>query len=294
MSLDTESLDDEHSAPFATGTLWRAIVERTREAREHKALEPFVTETRVIEDHGVAFQVRAVTSLAGRPRAGKDARARPLMPPEPELLVAGVNDTHLCLLNKYPVLDHHALIVTRTFEPQESALSPRDFEALWRCLSEFPSLGFYNAGAVAGASQAHKHLQLVPLPLGGDRRALPIEVWLESLPRDPGVRRAPRIPFRHAFRWLGADAGEARALETYRLYREMLADIGLAPDAPSPYNLLVTRTWLLLVPRVRERYESVAVNALGFAGSFFVARPQALDLIARTGPVTILRHVSGS
>src|SRR5690606_39595052 len=67
----------------------------------------------------VAFQVRAVTSLAGRPRAGKDARARPLMPPEPELLVAGVNDTHLCLLNKYPVLDHHALIVTRTFERSE-------------------------------------------------------------------------------------------------------------------------------------------------------------------------------
>ena len=32
-------------------------------------------------------------------------------------------------------------------------------------LAEFDGLGFYNGGETAGASQPHKHLQIVPLPL---------------------------------------------------------------------------------------------------------------------------------
>ena len=38
----------------------------------------------------------------------------------------------------------------------------------------------------------------------------------------------------------------------------------------APYNLLATRRWMLLVPRSRDCFDSVPVNALGFAGSLFV------------------------
>ncbi len=38
----------------------------------------------------------------------------------------------------------------------------------------------------------------------------------------------------------------------------------------APWNLLVTRRWMLVVPRLCERFEGVAINALGFAGSLFV------------------------
>ena len=294
-SLESESLEAEHSAPFPPGTLWSRLVERERGARERGALQPFATETRVIEDHGVAFQVRAVTSLAGRPRARAADRAQPFLPPEPDLLVTGVTSTHVCVLNKYPVLAHHALIVTRQLEAQESVLRPGDFEALWRCLAEFDALGFYNGGPVAGASQPHKHLQLVPLPLAPDGFAIPTEAWLEDAARSSSLRRVPRIPFRHAFRWLpDAASADARAADSHRLYRAMLADVGLDPDAPGPYNLLVTRRYLLLVPRVHERYEAVAVNALGFAGSLFVPTRAALETIVRAGPVAVLRHVTGS
>ena len=69
------------------------------------------------------------------------------------------------LLNKYNVVPHHLLIITRHFESQESALTQADFQALWTCLAEYDSLGFYNSGESAGASQPHKHLQTVPLPM---------------------------------------------------------------------------------------------------------------------------------
>lgn len=290
------SLEIRRSAPFAPGTLWSSVIERTRRAHERGALRPFATETRIIEDHGVAFQVRAVTSLAGRPRAAAAEERNPFLPPEEELVVAGVTATHLCVLNKYPVLDHHVLIVTREFESQESALRPRDFVALWRCLAEYDALGFYNSGPTAGASQPHKHLQLVPLPLATDGPAIPAEAWLQDLARSPATRRAPRIPFRHAFRWLepAGPGSQEPAATMHRLYQDMLIDTGLDPHAPGPYNLLATRRYLLLVPRREERYQSVAVNALGFAGSFFVPTRAALDAIARAGPVAVLRHTSGS
>lgn len=290
------SLAPERTRPFPPGTLWSRVVERTREARRRGALRAFATATRIIEDHGVAFQVRAASGLGEPPLTQPPNPADPFLPPEEELLVAGIDATHLCVLNKNPVLDHHALIVTREFEPQENPLHPRDFAALWRCLLEYDSLGFYNSGPVAGASQRHKHLQLVPLPLAAEGHALPIDAWLQGLVRSPAVRRAPRIPFRHTFRWLdpARAGGQDPGSELHRLYRQMLADTGLDPDVPAPYNLLVTRRYLLLVPRVEERYESVSVNGLGFAGSFFAPTRAALDTIVRAGPVAVLRHVTGS
>lgn len=282
-------------APFAPGTLWSTLLERARRARRRGALRPFATETRTLEEHGVAFQVHAVTSLAHRPRVSH--RGDPFLPPDADLVVAGVDAEHLCVLNKYPVLDHHALVVTRRFEPQESVLTPGDFAAWWRCLLEYHALGFYNSGAIAGASQPHKHMQLVPLPLAPGPYAVPFDAWLAGLAPDTALGRVPRAPFRHAFRWFGRHAGgaslRARADEAHRLYRLMLAEIGFDPDAPGPYNLLLTRRYLLLVPRLHDRYEAIAVNALGFAGSFFVPTPAALDVISRAGPVAVLRHVSG-
>ena len=48
----------------------------------------------------------------------------------------------------------------------EYAEDGADFDALARGLAAIDGLAFYNGGTVAGASQPHKHLQLVPVPLG--------------------------------------------------------------------------------------------------------------------------------
>jgi ATP adenylyltransferase len=51
---------------------------------------------------------------------------------------------------------------------------------------------------------------------------------------------------------------------------------------------------MLLVPRRREHYAGISVNALGFAGSLFVPNPADLDEVRRLGPLRILAAVAGN
>ena len=57
------------------------------------------------------------------------------------------------------------LLVTRQYEEQTGALDEVDFDAFATCLSDIDGLAFYNSGPVSGASQPHRHMQLVPFPL---------------------------------------------------------------------------------------------------------------------------------
>jgi ATP adenylyltransferase len=73
-------------------------------------------------------------------------------------------------------------------------------------------------------------------------------------------------------------------------------DDGRAANEPErqrgPYNLLVTRRWMLLVPRTREHFGSISVNALGFAGSLFVRDDAEMDALRAEGPMGVLRAVA--
>jgi ATP adenylyltransferase len=60
----------------------------------------------------------------------------------------------------------------------------------------------------------------------------------------------------------------------------------------APYNLLVTRDWLLLVPRCREEFAGISINALGFAGSLFVKDREQLATLRSRGPMAVLRAVT--
>ncbi len=151
------------------GSLWPAVDARTRSALACGALQPITTRREWVEEGGVRFLVHV---LGGESRKQSHAAAQrregidPFATPEPELFVADVSDTHYCVLNKFPILPRHALVVTRAFEEQEAYLGEADFEALSACLAEGPAFVAYNSGPGAGASQRHKHLQLVPAPLG--------------------------------------------------------------------------------------------------------------------------------
>ena len=59
-----------------------------------------------------------------------------------------------------------------------------------------------------------------------------------------------------------------------------------------PYNLLVTPEWMLLIPRSREAFDGVSVNALGFAGALMVRDQLQLQQIEGAGPLSILRQVA--
>ncbi len=282
-------------------TLLSAVVGRTAHALACEALRPIETIQTTCDDSGIRFVIRQVSSLIHKPQVPDTPRpfVDPFLPHDPDLFVADVSATHFALLNKFNVIDHHLLIVTRAFEPQEALLSLCDFAAWFACLAQFDGLGFYNGGREAGASQPHKHLQIVPLPLGVAGQALPIGSLIDAAIFEGVVGTLPGIPFRHAFVRLPPGPPASAAAHALGCYRAMLDAVGLgAVDVDGrahqsgPYNLLVTPGWMLLVPRCAEKADGIAVNSLGFAGSLFVRDIQQLEAVRRIGPMTLLRRVS--
>lgn len=277
-------------------TLWNKAVVRTEAAIEQGKLHRIPTRTETLEQAGVRFVVRLVDSIERKriARLMQPSDEDPFMPYDEDLYVADVTDTHVCLLNKFNVVEHHLLIVTREFESQDSALTVADFDAMWRCLAEFDSLVFYNSGTVAGASQPHKHLQQVSVPIGDGPERTPMEPILAGADPTGEIRRTPALPFNHAVAGISAframDPSEA-ARETSILYEAMLCETDCSPPS-DPYNLLATRDWMFLVPRSAEKYRGISVNSLGFAGSLLVRDERELQLVQRVGPITILRDVA--
>ncbi|MBW9103152.1 ATP adenylyltransferase family protein [Paraburkholderia phenoliruptrix] len=293
--------------------LWPAILRQTRHALACGALHPIQTSRTTIEDGGVRFVIRQVSSLERKERDAQQRKTEaagsfttnPFLPCDRNLFVADISDTHLVLLNKFNVLDHHLLVVTRRFESQENLLNLADFRALFACITQFEGLGFYNGGTAAGASQPHKHLQIVPLPLDESAPDVPIEALLAKAPEnDATVCTVPGLGFAHAFARLDAKlAGRPLELAASALdkYLHLLDATGLhAVDVngearqSAPYNLLVTTRWMMLVPRRAEVAEGIAVNALGFAGSLFVRNDMQMQTIRELGPMTLLLRVAGN
>lgn len=292
------------------GSLWQRMLSTTEHALKSGALRSYPTNQVFIEDGGVRFFVRVLKALEEKSAArhqqdkadGTGRNANPFLPPEKELTVADVTDTHIAVLNKYNVVDHHLLIVTRHYEDQETLLTLRDFEALWLCMAEYDGLGFYNGGRDAGASQQHKHLQIVPLPLTPERPRIPIEPLLHASGPMSVPGTLPVLPFRHSFvmlRYDLLDKPREAALESFDLYAAMLGSVGMGtpgaailPRQTLPYCLLVTRQWMFLVPRSREHFEGISLNSMAFAGSFYVANERQLQQLTSFGPMNALKAVT--
>lgn len=284
------------------GTLWQNILDKTEHALRIGAISPLPTVYEFIEDSGIRFIVRILSTLQKKDRARKKQMINPFLPYDENLFVSDISDTHVALLNKYNVMEHHLLIVTRYFEDQEMLLTLQDFKALCHCMFEYNSIGFYNGGEAAGASQRHKHLQIVPLPLTPENIEVPIEPVFYGVPfiNQPGIIQ--KFPFLNAFTWISSEtlsSPENTAEIAFEIYAKMLGLVGLGSTSSNdlkrqsgPYCLIMTRKWMFLVPRSQEFFKSISINSLGFAGSLFVRSKKELDILKKYGPMTALKSVA--
>jgi sulfate adenylyltransferase (ADP) / ATP adenylyltransferase len=288
------------------GTLWTSVKQQTEHALKCGALLSIPTEFEFVEQDNVRFLVRILSNL-NRKKAAKEKQEKqsatsgqefnPFLPYEEDLVVADISDTHVCILNKFNVVDYHLLIITRAFEEQESLLTLEDFTAMWACLADFDGLAFYNSGKIAGASQRHKHLQLVPLPLAPSGVQIPIEPLLRAEQFHDLRASSLKLPFVHAFaplnpHWVKSPFTAAQG--TLEVYRTLLNAVGLDARQLGAYNLLATREWMLIVPRSQEYFQSISVNSLGFAGALLVRNAAEMQLLKTEGPMTILKNVAVS
>lgn len=265
-------------------------------AQEKGALESIPTSYEIISDGGIDFIVRIVTNLMRKEKAkkqkAKNPEFNPFLPYDLDLFVSDISDTHLCLLNKYNVVDEHLLIVTRQFEEQENLLNFDDFLSLWAVLQEFNGLAFYNSGKIAGASVRHKHLQLIPREF--TPRGIPIETVFNGVVFQEEIGIINSLPFGHAYSVLNnnLETLEELAKTSVNIYQNLLTSLNLQEGLP--YNLLMTKEWMLIIPRSQPCYQDIGINSLGFSGAMLVRNQQELELVKECGPLEILKKVGFS
>ena len=270
-------------------------------ALERGALEPIRTEQDWLEQAGLRFSVRWVSSLALKDRARVDTVTRrradfnPFLPPEAALTVAKLGDDHLLVLNKFPVIERHLLVITRDFEDQSCPLTAADFDALGSIIATHGGLGFYNGGRIAGASQAHKHLQWVPASASRLDSFIPAPQPGHTVPAGAAFCN-PALPWAHAFVRLDPTCWHAPSspgTALHAAFAHACSQLGMAcNDDPMPaYNLLLTRQVMLVVPRTLEKWRDVSINSLAYAGSLFVRDRAQIEALRTTGPLTVLTSV---
>ncbi|MEB3119945.1 MAG: phosphorylase [Snowella sp.] len=289
------------------GTLWQRLMDQTEFALDCGALQSIATNYELLEVGDIQFLVRILVNLQRKNEAKKEQKKRekssgknfnPFLPYEEDLFVSDLTDTHLCLLNKFNAVDHHLLMITRDFEEQENQLNLADFLAVALTLREIEGLVFYNSGKLAGASQRHKHLQLVPLPLVPQGLSLPISPWIPDVCLKQEINTIPQFPFVQAIAAC-PDVSSINPLEIAPIllekYQQLLDKTDLDPQKsgkPAPYNLLMTREWMMVIPRSKESYKNISINSLGFAGALLVRNAEQMEQLKQIGPLTFLQKVA--
>ncbi|KAL0237085.1 hypothetical protein PCE1_000482 [Barthelona sp. PCE] len=227
----------------------------------------------------------------------------PFLVPESELfldipLIENVEPSHeyYCLMNKYPACPRHFLLLTSDFMPQ--FLPPNEVELrMLHAFTRHPEyVGFINIGCESGASQPHRHFQLINTEVFGNIEHVPIDMALRTWDRElvqGSVEKCTELQFLHCF----VDIRDMSIDDIITNYHIMMDSVGL-PSTWDAYNEIITppnieHTWLnynfkiykyvnvpsynfimtgefmLVVPRTSAKSSVCPMNSLPFLGSFF-------------------------
>jgi len=324
-----------------TAKLWEDIVETYDKAQAAQASTITDTSTDIYLDNDVPFILKIASILRDKPKetptiknddsyTSSDSPKRkkewrnPFLPPDKDLVVCHLSSTHSLVLNKYNIVPHHALIITREFVPQEEPLTAADFSATWQVMHAMPrgGLSYFNRGPVSGASQPHKHIQIVPLPLNSSLvNSDNDDVLVQDPPFWPaiaeatagkptgidGVTSVSSFPFVNFVARIDSTASVNDTGEMLAKTHAILVDLAFkaatkksdssqlpaAADIISnfSYNTIATKQFIMVVPRSKEGSGPLSCNAMAFAGSFFVRGTDELAFIKEKGPFKILQDV---
>lgn len=264
--------------------------EQSQRALSCGALVPLATE--LVEQPGLSpFVLRRLLSATPKHLRSAGPKPNPFLPWDRDLQVALLGTSHLVLLNKYPVQAGHLLLITQHWSPQAGWLESADWQALSTVEQDTPGLWFFNSCAAAGASQPHRHLQLLPRNPG----ALSCPLQPQLLAQLNGT--SPPWPWRYRLSARQHTGTPDAAAELAQLYHDHMAALQLGdptqdPAPRRPYNLLFDQRWLLSVERVREHWAGFSVNALGFAGYLLETEQSDTAWLQRHGPLSLLQAVA--
>ncbi|MEB3335187.1 MAG: DUF4922 domain-containing protein [Cyanobacteriota bacterium] len=266
---------------------WRQARAVSERALEVGALVPLATSE--LQLPGLApFRLRKLEGAPPRHLLTGGPKPNPFLPWEAPLEVGQLEGSHALILNKYPVQPCHLLLITRGWQPQEGWLTAADWRAVARVAADTGGLWFFNSGPTAGASQPHRHLQLLP------RRADDASCPLAPLLHQQIEGGHPRWPWRYAVSARRDPMGGRDLADLYREHAALL-ELGDPEGVGEPrhaYNLLFDDHWFLTVRRVKEHCAGFSVNGLGFAGFLLCTGRSDLAWLAGHGPWSLLAEVA--
>jgi len=200
--------------------------------------------------------------------------------------VATLGSTHLLAVNKFPAARPHFLILTQDgFRRQFEPLDLDDLTAARLALSSFKSrhLLLFNCGIDSGCSRMHKHMQVLP---GPDPELF--TPWPDAA--DP---RPPFLAFWHRFQ-----AGLPTTNSILDIYRNLVQRAETAIGHPAvgggpaiPHNVIMTRDWLVVVPRRAAGWEGADTNAAGMLGMICVHNEEKMHVWLNHGPINVLTRL---
>jgi ATP adenylyltransferase len=270
--------------------LWERALVCTEHALRSGAIVPLAT---TLEDlpgeDGTTFELRHLAGATPKHLQQAGPKPNPFRPWDQRLEVEQIGDDHVVILNKYPVQIGHMLLITRDWAPQNGWLNASDWSALTSVDRNTTGLWFFNSNPNAGASQPHRHLQLLPRHDG--ERVCPREEWFLRFCYGDDQNRLRQ--FIRVERLVEFNASILQA--TYERLCKNLS-LGSPSNDALPrfaYNILLTRSWMAVIRRKREGVHGFSVNALGFAGCLLSTDGSDLSWLKEAGPDELLRAVIG-
>ena len=213
-------------------------------------------------------------------------KPNPFKPWDKDLEIDSIGNNHQLILNKYPVQKGHILLITKSWKPQNGWLEKDDWLAIKKVNMDTSGLWFFNSSKEAGASQPHRHIQL--LRRDSNEEICPRDRWflnlINSKRKGSKLRKniiAEKIDINKDSEYF------------YKKYIDLSIKIGLGSPKTSKkpkkaHNIIMTNKWMAIIKRSNDHVHGFSINSLGFAGYLLVTEISDKSYLTKYGPEKLL------
>ncbi|GAV48586.1 hypothetical protein ZYGR_0X00130 [Zygosaccharomyces rouxii] len=251
---------------------------------------------------GMPYVLSYAPSLLKKPERGDQPERNPFEDPEPELTVLGdiAETNYRLVLNKFPIVAEHSLLVTKEFQDQKSPLNPEELYMSYQLLNTLDDedegkrhMVIYNSGPSSGSSQDHKHLQVLPLPNNfnslQDKLCSGRDHFIPTFKEEP--LQSDKVSFAHFVVPLPESPEDVNEDLLAMVYISLLqrtlsffqdwTDEKPGLQERKGYNVLMTKQWMCLVPRSNAKAESLDIgfNSTGYAGLVLIKQEETFKKV---------------
>ncbi len=268
---------------------WKKALDQTRLSIDDESLYPLKTSI-ITKDlyQKNDFIIRKLDTSKFNKTKLYGPKQNPFSPWEKILEIDKIGYNHQLILNKYPVQKGHILLITNNWKPQNGWLDINDWKAIQKVNKDTSGLWFFNSSPNAGASQPHRHFQL--LRRSKDEISCPREKWFLEMKKDiNSYSKLKKNIIVSKFNFL------KNSISLLELYLELSKKLGLGDPISDkkprfPYNLIITNKWIAVIKRSNDHIHGFSINALGFAGYLLVTEKSDINYLKEYGPEKLLEN----